>query len=473
MKPLPIFFILFGLIGVIPLTWQNCLHMVFYLTVFEGAIRKWVVPGAADLVYFIKDVIVIIAYIKFYLQPPEQRTNFLKAPTLKFVLFLSLLVPVLQIFNPKLGSVILGTIGIRGYVLYMPLIFLLPSFFQDKEEFIAFIRRYLIISIGVCCLALVQYVSPANSLINRYAAEDVKYIATMGSSDNVRTTGTFSYISGFTTYLTFCFAFTIPLLTYRQSARNHFLVLAVLLFLIGGFLVSGSRGPLFSSIILLALYLILNKGLRGKGFFKKLILPIIFIGLIVPSIFSAQLTNFIGRITQNKDSSERISWVYRTVMENITDKGVFGYGTGASSNADAKIRKAFGLDSKKAFDGAYDIETGKIMIELGLIGFAFWYFMRLYLIFALWKTFTKVKTDVMKNYALIACLLHFINYSGITSNLVYNVTFQVYYWFMAGFIMLLPQLDAIEIEKSRKQYHQRLLYERLIRSNAISTKELR
>lgn len=454
MKPLQIFIALIGLLGIVPLTWQQCFKIVFYLVVFEGAIRKWVIPGAADVIFFCKDLLMVAAYCKFFIQPPQARSRLVEGVLLKFILILASILPIFQIMNPKLGTVAIGFFGVRGYVLYIPMIFLLPSFFKTKDELFIFIRNYLIFCIPVCALAFVQYHSSPESFINRYAGDgnEVMGVALMGSSNNVRAISTFPYITGFTTYLSFIFALVLPLVSYEDKRNNRLLLAAEAALILGAFLTTGSRGPLLFTLILLFLFFIFNKNFWTKGIYKKVLGPGIIFIIIVPILFGSQLNNFLERARQNDDAQGRIGWLYNKILDNLDDESVWGFGTGICHPAEAKLRVLFGVGEKNPVKDILDIETGRVFLELGLIGFILWYLMRVYLIYALWMTFLKLKTVFLKDLALVACVYHLTNLIG---GLVYNVTAAVYYWFFAGFILLLPQLDEVEKRKREIQLHKK------------------
>ena len=46
--------------------WRAAVKAALVLLVFEGAIRKWLVPGSQQLVYFGKDIVLLGAYIGFF-----------------------------------------------------------------------------------------------------------------------------------------------------------------------------------------------------------------------------------------------------------------------------------------------------------------------------------------------------------------------------------------------------------------------
>ena len=46
--------------------WRLAVKGALVLVVIEGAVRKWLVPGAQDLVYFAKDLVLVGAYVGFF-----------------------------------------------------------------------------------------------------------------------------------------------------------------------------------------------------------------------------------------------------------------------------------------------------------------------------------------------------------------------------------------------------------------------
>jgi signal transduction histidine kinase len=84
---------------------------------------------------------------------------------------------------------------------------------------------------------------------------------------------------------------------------------------------------------------------------------------------------------------------------------------------------------------------GRIALELGPIGFLFWYGLRISLVIALFWTYWNVKSQFLRQLALTAFLIQAILFNG---QLVFHHTFSVYYWFFSSFIFLLPRLEEIE-----------------------------
>src|SRR5258707_689547 len=99
------------------------------LLVVEGAIRKWLFPGAQDLVYLAKDVILLGAYAGFVRQRAQLRYRPPALPILYSALAFGAVVGLLQIFNPRLPNLMVGAFGFKAYFLYVPILFILPAVF--------------------------------------------------------------------------------------------------------------------------------------------------------------------------------------------------------------------------------------------------------------------------------------------------------------------------------------------------------
>src|SRR2546430_2127721 len=202
-----------GLIGVIFLSsvnWRWSVKMALVLVVIEGAIRKWLLPQASDAVYFLKDFVLLGAYLRYFI------LGDLRARATMFLGFRRILVVVsvivfLQVLNPALGSSIVGVFGFKAYLWYVPLGFMLPDLFETEAELETFLFRYFLLVIPVCALGILQFLFPADSLINTYVAT-ASDISTFGEAGRVRITGTFSYISGHATYLFVSVAVLLTLL---------------------------------------------------------------------------------------------------------------------------------------------------------------------------------------------------------------------------------------------------------------------
>ena len=111
--------------------WRRGVQAAMVLLVFEGAIRKWLFPGAQDLVYFAKDVLLLGVYAGFLQAPPAARGRSPEKTQLVAALAFSTVVGLAQVFNPKLPNLLVGVLGFKAYFLYVPLIWVLPAAFRE------------------------------------------------------------------------------------------------------------------------------------------------------------------------------------------------------------------------------------------------------------------------------------------------------------------------------------------------------
>ncbi|HEY9711324.1 MAG TPA: hypothetical protein V6D48_24150, partial [Oculatellaceae cyanobacterium] len=172
------------------LNWRRTLKAVFFLLVIEGALRKWVLPQANEIIYFLKDLVLLGAYFNFYCFSGKREKFLNQGFIINVLIFFVLVWCVFQLLNPSLGSPVAGLLGLRGYILYIPLIWMVPLLFQSEEELYKFLRMYFLLVIPVGLIGIIQFLSPATSFINAYSNENSVVTATFGAMSSVRITGT-------------------------------------------------------------------------------------------------------------------------------------------------------------------------------------------------------------------------------------------------------------------------------------------
>src|SRR5436305_552286 len=173
--------------------WKQAVQAAMVLVILEGAIRKWLFPGAQDLVYFAKDVILLGVYAGFLRSRERARYKPPSMPALWIALAAGAGLGLLEVFNPDLPNLLVGILGFKAYFFYIPLLYVMPAAFSSDVELARFLRRYALLAIPVGLLALAQFFSPASSPLNTYARGgegDASYVSTFGSSTFVRVTAT-------------------------------------------------------------------------------------------------------------------------------------------------------------------------------------------------------------------------------------------------------------------------------------------
>ncbi len=443
-----------ALIGVIfivwisSLNWRRSVKAVFCVIIFEGILRKWVLPQASDMIYFLKDLIIGGSYINYYFNH-ETKYPF-KTNGLTVLLLLATGWCLFQAFNPSLGSPIVGFFGLKTYLFYIPLMWMFPTLFQSEDDLYKNLRNYLVLAIPVCLLSIAQFFSPVSSPINVYAGGQ-EATATLTGTAAVRVTGTFPYIAGYAVYLSVCFSLLIPLLTVKQSSFWRAVTLVEALLVAGTSFMTGARGLLLFEVLFLAGYACvigLTQPSLAARCTKQIILPSIIISGAVSTFFRSAIDAFFARSANSSPETffDRALSAFAEPFQATSLKGLDGYGTGATHQAVSALRQVLNLRTGE-LPPPSEGETGRVVLELGPFGFLFWYGLRLVLIFSLWQVFLKLKKPFLRQLALVGFLFQAIQ---ITGPVVFNNTFSLYYWFFSGLIFLLPQLERRDFLNDRQ-----------------------
>lgn len=447
--------------------WRRAVQAVMVLLILEGAIRKWIFPGAQDIVYFGKDLLLLGIYAGFLtrnrpgLRPPQLQLLF-------GLLGIGALFGVLEIFNPRLPGLLVGVLGFKAYFFYIPLFWVLPAAFSSDAELARFLRRYGLIAIPVGLLAAAQFVSPSSSALNTYAraATEASDITTFGTSERVRVTSTFAYITGFTSYLFANVALLLALLgAERWRMRRNLWLFAALGLTMLGMMMSGSRGPIAVLIVLMPIYGWLAVAReRGSGATTgRLVVAVVFVGGLAAYFGADAIAEWRGRASGTTDAGERILTPFIAPFYVIDRAGLLGYGIGATHQMAAAI-----VPSQHPFywlDGPnIEIESGRVMLELGPIGFLLVYLVRLIMVgYSLQQVF-RLRTLFHRSVA-VGCLLFFI--AQLAGSVVFEVTSGLYYWFFAGLIALVVALDRQMMLAARESLPQPVTLTAAARAHAL------
>jgi hypothetical protein len=428
--------------------WRKAVQLAMVLLILEGAIRKWLFPGAQDLVYFAKDVFLVGAYIGYFRQRGTLRYRPYPLPLLYGVLAISAMFGLLQMFNPNLPNILVGVFGFKAYFLYVPLLFILPVVFPSDAALARFLRLYVLISIPVGALAVLQFLSPNSSMLNTYARpsdSEISQVSTFGTSEFVRATGTFSYITGYASYLLATSILILAILaTRRWRFRGSFLVYVALGMTILGMLMTGSRGPVLMLGALLPLYwwLAVARERQGVSTFARAALAVALVAGFVSIVGSSAFSAFQGRASAGAaEVPMRILFPFSLPFRVLPEVGLLGYGIGSTHQTAAAVAK--GVPAYSWLRGLIvEAETGRVMVELGPLGFFLVYFTRLYLAGLALRQVFSLKTLFHRSVA-ISCLLFFL--AQIPGSIVFDVTADLFYWFFAGLLLLVIRLDRIAV----------------------------
>lgn len=403
------------------------------LAVLDGAIRKWLLPEFEQLVYVAKDALLVALVLWYFSNRSVRLPAGLAGTAFGGWLALYAGIVVLQAFNPSLPSVLLGLFGIKAHILYASLVVLVPAAFRDVDDLARTLRSLLLPVMVVLCLGVVQFYFPVDHPLNRYARGSVHDIATFGLVGKVRVTSTFSYVSGMTVFVFFALCLSAALLAAgRWRMRENKLASACLLAALVVTPMTGARWIFYMIVLCLPVFLygmIRTSMLETRYAWRLIVLSSVATAAI--SFWSLEaLESLEYRRQSTGDAPTRVQGLLLDPITFGAEAGLLGYGTGATHQAAPALLKDPG-DYPWLPIRTFEDEPGRVMLELGILGFLSAFALRAYLCVLAWSA--AIKGGSRNEKALGAAALVFF-VAHLVSPIVFNVTGSAFYWFFAGVV---------------------------------------
>ena len=426
-------------------TWQKLIWVVMFMVVCEGAVRKWIFPGLQAEVYFAKDVVLIFAYVGFISSHLSPGVHLRATAGLRVLLLCSLVYFSIQLINPNSPSLILSIVGFKNYLLYTPLAFIVPYMFSSSEDLQRKLRIYAIVMLPFAGLGLVQFSFDPNHWINGYLShdsEELRIASIFGSAamEKARTTGTFSYIGGYTTFLSVMFCVGAGLCAgerWRISASRWPLALVVIV--IAAMFTTGSRGPIYGLMLTcpLVLYIWASSGLMTAQSILQMGLACVAMYMIIAAIVPDAIEAYQFRTEHSDDPVERVFSPFTELYEMAGQAPLLGTGM-ASTNAAAIT--IMGTQDWWWLNGIFaEAETARVLQETGVVGFVLVYAARIWLLVRAITLGVQFKTPL---YAAMSGLIAAFFAQYLVVIVINNPTGGIYYWFAAGLLFAMYRLEV-------------------------------
>lgn len=337
------------------------------LLIFEGALRKWVLPGLSDALLIVRDPLAIVLLIYANIKYVKFANVYTKSITivtgLCFIAALS--------FGHK--NLIVAIYGCRLTLIHFPLVFLIAKVF-NKSDVVQIGKFLLYLCLPMTILVALQFYSPQSAWVNRGIGGNMEGAGFTGSGDYFRPPGTFSFTSGNTAFYSFMLPFILYFLFFNKSIKPLFTYAAIFAYVLAVPL-SISRSLFFSTIIsILFVLLSLSDNSKKLG---RILGAILATGIIVYvlstlNVFQTSLGAFTDRFTNANENEGGLKGVLLDrflggMIGAIQSTGganssFFGYGIGFGSNVAAKLVTG----STEVFLVAED-EWARIIGEVGAI----------------------------------------------------------------------------------------------------------
>lgn len=339
------------------------------LLIFEGALRKWIVPQLSAPLLVIRDPIVIGIYFLAYRDNLLSKDIFTRSIIL--LGFFSCLGGLFTVITAG-SSLAVTFFGLRTNFLHLPLIFLIPKVFNIED-----VKKVgwwlLILAIPMAILMVIQFNSPADAFINTVAGGEGKQIDS--ALGKIRPPGTFSFITGAVQY----FALVTSFLLYgliQSKTYPTWLLTATGLSVVVAVASSGSRSAIASIatvIVTLFVAMLSRPKLARKSYRLLIVIILVSIGLrFIPSFNEA--VEILDTRIESANTAEassggplgRFLASFSEPFQNLDAIPFLGHGLGMGTNAGSAL-----ITGKAEFLLA-EGEWARIVLESGfLLGFLF------------------------------------------------------------------------------------------------------
>lgn len=335
------------------------------LLIFEGALRKWVLPSLATPLLIIRDPIALWLLITASQKGLLPKTSYI---------FWMILIGFASIFTALLfghGSLPVAIFGARILIIHFPLMFVIGRIF-DRNDVIEAGKIILWISIPMVVLITLQFYSPQSAWVNRGIGGDMAGSGfNGGASGYYRPSGTFSFTSGLTQF--FCLAACFVLYFWiNSSGINRFLLIGATAALVAAIPLSISRSLLFQvgiSVIFLMIGIARKPKYLGRIISAGIGAVMVLMILSKVSLFETATDAFTNRFETASEAEGGLDGVLIDrylgglvgSLSGTTNAPFFGLGSGLGTNVGSQL-----LTGKQAFlisEG----EWGRIVGELGTL----------------------------------------------------------------------------------------------------------
>lgn len=398
--------------------------VVLLIAIFEGAIRKWLSSGLGSILIGVRDVLTVISIIVAFVEKPNISHSILFKLVVVWCFFV-ISWGLIQVFINQ-TPFLLFIVGIRFWLLYFVFAVSIGLSISERD-FDYIVYSLFFVAVLMMPLIVVQHLLPPSHFINKQIENNSERIFVV-ANDIVRTTGTFSFTLGQTTFLGLLTPLVLGYITNSNNKRT-ILTWGALISVVVCTILSGSRGAILLFFSVFAIYILFEFILLKKILTKShgILIVVIMLGVVLsPVIFSRAIDATQERFesaSESESMSDRILSTFAGEPFVIDSMSWTGSGIGNGSNFAAIF-----LTGDNGFMLA-ETEPGRNLLEGGLLGVVF--VIIKWLLFFL-SGFVSVVLS-MKNrdcMYILLCLLTFI------AVLTWSVTGQITANVLGNFLVL-------------------------------------
>jgi hypothetical protein len=352
-------------------SWRLSVFLVLAYLPVEGLLWVALYPHTAPAALAKDFLFVIPAYIGFFYWCMKSKRNFVFPgfPLLAVVLLAGLVI--VEIFNPLLDSLLMGLVGAKVWLFYIPMAFLGYHLVRNRSDLDRLLKVMCLVAIIPAVVgiaeAVLYYTGHSSFVYSLYgsaasAATQGFAAISVGGAGFRRVPSTFSFVAQYYIFMTSMVAFGYA--WWRRaptgSIIRHFRLAIWLLFLVAA-LTSGARGALaFIPLLLVAILLIDGR----LGFSSIGVLVALGAGLaLMVGLVGASATGTVSDLITN--ARVQLHSVFITGLREASHHIFLGSGTGSDTNAARYVSGSF-----SASGGWQESYLAKSILELGIVGLA-------------------------------------------------------------------------------------------------------
>lgn len=306
------------------------------LLIFEGALRKWVLPSLAAPLLIVRDpvAIILLLYAWYY--------NLFPRSIYIVLMFIIMFISIFTTLFIGHGNLTVALYGARLYLIHFPFVFLMGSVLSRKDV-LQIGRVILWISIPMAVLITLQFYSPQSAWVNRGVGGDLSGAGFGGAMGYFRPPGTFSFTNGLVAFfgLAAAYAFYFWL---RPGQISKIVLIASTVGLIMALPFSISRTLAFTyALMLLFVFTTLSQNPRmfGKVLFGCIALSVLGLLLYQTGWLDTPVEVFMNRFENANETEGGMEGVIGDryfggmihAILHAGDRPFFGLGLGMGTNA--------------------------------------------------------------------------------------------------------------------------------------------
>lgn len=349
--------------------YRKAIWIYVFLLIFEGALRKWLLPSLATPLLLVRDPIAI------WLTIVGLQKGWIKSSYAKIMMIVASLSLILTLIIGH-HNLLVALFGWRIYFFHFPMIFVMGKILT-RYDILRIGQFILWVSIPMTILIFMQFHSPQSAWVNMgVGGEGTAGFA--GAMGYMRPPGTFSFTSGYVMFQSVvgCYLLYYLLMNSNLPKEYQFSKI-VLIILIGCYLLSIptsiSRTHFFQTVVfIIFLFIAAMRKNKLKSKFLKFTIIAIVAGIIlyISGLGGTSVEAFTARFENANEVEGGVEGVVGDryvggLLGSLInfDVPAFGYGIGLGTNVGAKI---MGGDMYSfGFNG--EVEWSRIIGECGML----------------------------------------------------------------------------------------------------------